>query len=491
MILLLASLAMAQEDAGECTDDLRSEALTGFMEAITGGDQDGALNALVTTLGDEEFSPCQGVVYATMGGLLEKREMPYSALLAHGEAIKLNAEGATEAVPRALELADTVGDPAYLEEVFAANVGLDVDSATRSHLAYLAARGHYAQGNLSTALGILALVDKKGDDAGRAMALKGVILSQQERWTDAIAALLQAEALLEGDIESLDVVRLNLGRVYYAAGNYPRSAQYFAAVSRDSHWWPEAQFERAWSHFRMEDMNGALSMLQNHVSPYYTEWYFPEAEMLRTYSLFLLCKFPEASNQIDDFQSKWTPVRDEAQTQIAAMNEQDTFVDARSFTQGETSQLGELLLRDVPFDTRFLDSVKAVDGAEAEMDRLQGNNAEWATWAYGVVQSRRRDLIMGEGGRIKRGVEARVDELTMMLNNSDITKLDMLRLETQLYQNAANIGKLPDLDRKAYRRERVRKGYVVWPYEGEYWADEVGYYRVDAHAECPQGLLGG
>ena len=491
MILLLTSLAFGQEDEPEeCTDEMRSEMLTDFMGAITEGDQDGALNALVSALDAEAFTPCHGVAYATMGGLLEKREMPYSALLAHGEAIKLNAEGATEAVPRALELADTVGDPAYLEEVFAANVGLDVDNETRSHLAYLAARGHYAQGNLSTALGILALVDNKGPDAGRAMALKGVIFSQQERWTDSIASLLQAEALLE-DPELLDVVRLNLGRVYYAAGNYPRSAQYFAAVSRDSHWWPEAQFERAWAHFRMDDMNGALSMLQNHVSPYYTEWYFPEAEMLRTYSLFLLCKFPEASNQIDDFQTKWTPVRDEAQTQIAAMNAQATFEDARAFTRGEGSELGDLLLRDVPYDTRFLDAVQAVDGAQAELDRLQGNANPWSTWAFGRLADRQKQLIQGEGGRIKAGVERRVNELTTMLNNSDITKLDMLRLETQLYQNAANIGKMPDLDRKAYRRERVRKGYVVWPYEGEYWADEVGYYRVDAHAECPQGLMGG
>lgn len=489
-LLLLAGLAWAADDV-ECDDTMRSEALEGFTTAITSGDQDGALNALVLTLEDEAFAPCHGLAYASMGGLLESREMPYAALLAHGEAIKLNAQGASEAVPRALDLADLVNDPAYLEEVFAANVGLDVDDATRSHLAYLAARGHYAQGNLSTALGILALVDKSGEDAGRAMALKGVILSQQARWTDAMAALLQAEQLMLDDPEMLDVIYLNIGRVYYAAGNYPRSAQYLAQVRRESHWWPEAQFERAWAHFRMDDMNGALSLLHNHVSPYYEEWYFPEAELLRTYSLFLLCKFPEASAQIDSFQTKWTPVRDEVQTTVASMNEQDVFEDARDFVEGKESRLGALVLRDMPHDQRFLDSVAAVDGAQAELDRLQGNNSDWARFFFSKVQARQRDLVMGEGGRVKTKVEKQVDTLTTMLNDTEITKLDMLRLETRLYQNAANIGKMPEIDSRAYRRERVRKGYVVWPFEGEYWADEVGYYRVDAHAECPEGLMSG
>ncbi len=492
MILLLAGLALGQDElAAECDETMRSEALEGFTTAVTGGDEDGALNALVETLENDEWSPCHGIAYASMGGLLERREMPYAALLAHGEAIKLNADGASDAVPRALELAEKVNDPAYLEEVFAANVGLDVDDETRSHLAYLAARGHYAQGNLSTTLGILALVDTKGPDGGKALALKGVVLSQQQRWTDAMAALLQAEQLLIDDPEMLDVIYLNIGRVYYAAGNYPRSAEYMAKVRRESHWWPEAQFERAWAHFRMEDMNGALSLLHNHVSPFYGDWYFPEAELLRTYSLFLLCKFPEASTQIDSFQEKWAPVRDELQTTISAMGDQEVFEDGRDFVSEGDSQLGELVLRDLPYDQRFLDSIAAVDTGQGEIDRLQSNPNDWARYFFAMVQDRQRTLVMGEGGRVKIQVETRLAELTQMLNDTEITKLDMLRLETRLYQNAATIGKMPEIDRQAYRRERVRRGYVAWPYEGEYWADEVGYYRVDAHAECPQGLMTG
>ena len=78
-----------------------------------------------------------------------------------------------------------------------------------------------------------------------------------------------------------------------------------------------------------------------------------------------------------------------------------------------------------------------------------------------------------------------------MLTDTEIAKLDMLRLETKLYEQASITGQIPDAEKKVKRSERVRRGYVSWPYEGEIWADEVGYYRVNATPECPPGLMAG
>ena len=46
-----------------------------------------------------------------------------------------------------------------------------------------------------------------------------------------------------------DIIILNVARSYFAMKNYPLAAEFFAKIPRDSIYWPEAQFERAWAHF--------------------------------------------------------------------------------------------------------------------------------------------------------------------------------------------------------------------------------------------------
>ena len=38
------------------------------------------------------------------------------------------------------------------------------------------------------------------------------------------------------------------------------------------------------------------------------------------------------------------------------------------------------------------------------------------------------------------------------------------------------------------RKQRTKKGYQSWPWEGEYWADELGYYRISTKSDCPASL---
>lgn len=493
-LLLLSAFvtpSFAQDDEPAFTEEERIEAFQPFTEAVTQGDTNAALEALVTIIDDPEQVAFHGMAYSSMGGLLESKELPYAALAAWAKGLQLDPDNTASGVKPALAVAERVHDSAFLEAVFAENVGLDVDDETRGRLAYLAARGSYQKGNLATALGILSLVNKDNPDFGKAMSLKGIALAQQGKYNDAMAALLVAQATVQDDPEMLDIIHLNLARTYFAAENFPKSIEFYAKVSRESHWWPHAQFERAWAHFRIDDMNGALGLLHNHTSPFYDGWYFPEAELLRTYSLFLICKFPEASKQIEDFQTTWTPVRDDLDNLVGPMSNQDVFEDARAFVRDEDHKLPELVYRDLQQDERFLTTIDAVDLAGKELDRLQGEKAGWSQVAFNLVRERRKDLVLTEGARLRDGVTARTDELTGMLNDTEIAKLDMLKLETRLYEQASQVGEMADIERKAMRRERVRKGYVAWPYEGEYWADEVGYYKVNAKPECPEGLMTG
>ncbi len=107
------------------------------------------------------------------------------------------------------------------------------------------------------------------------------------------------------------------------------------------------------------------------------------------------------------------------------------------------------------------------------------------------VSARRVELIQSEGARIKAYLSGQANSLNTMLSDTEIARLDILRLETQLYEQAAGIGKMADAANLAKRKLRVPRGQQAWPFQGEFWADELGYFRVTATPQCPQSLMVG
>jgi tetratricopeptide (TPR) repeat protein len=485
------------EGEGEPTPEEHAAAFNDYLSELERGQKARAADALIALIADPLGEPFHAEAYAKLGDLLTDLDLPYASLCAFAKALTLDAEAewSPKAVDKAFALADRVGDSALLEPVFAKNVGGDVDKLTRSRMAYLAARENYRQGQYGLTLGLLRLVVDKSPHYADAKMLHGVVLNQQNRPTDALAPLIEAYQVGEDtgrEPRFLNTVLLNIARSYYAAGNYPRAIEYYAKVSRESDFWLEAQFERGWAHFRLEDMNGTIALLHNHGSPFFADSYFPEGHLLRVYALFLLCKFPEATKQIEAFEQRYGPVHKEMKAAVAGLSAEDAFELARGFAlEGDPGAFPEPVLRTWRSEARLLGSIDAVQHAEDELSRLRNISAnpfvsEVSRW----IRVRREEIVRGEGERFRDELQGATDDLAGMLSNVQISKLDMLQFETRLYEQASLTGRLSDKERRVVRTERVRKGWVYWPYQGEYWADELGYYRVNAIPECPAGLRG-
>jgi hypothetical protein len=50
---------------------------------------------------------------------------------------------------------------------------------------------------------------------------------------------------------------------------------------------------------------------------------------------------------------------------------------------------------------------------------------------------------------------------------------------------------MPESKRRVKRQVRARVTERLWDWEGEYWADEIGFYRVNTKPECPEGMRAG
>ena len=474
--------------------DQRNEAFQDVNTAAADGNRAAAADGLITIIEDPGWAMFNGEAHARLAVMLQGFDLPYSALVAYTKALEADPEGVGSEAGKAVELADKVGDQAILEPVFASNLGLEVDDNTRSRMAYLAARENHRSGNLSTAAAMLKMVKPNDPFYPEAKSLEGIILSLQGRYGDALAPLQIALAVGDrakraGIFKS--VVQMNLARAYYAAENYPQAAHYWSQIERGDAKWLDAQFERAWAHFRMEDMNGVLGLLQNHVSPYFHDRYYPEAAMLRLYALFLLCKFPEASAQLESFQAQYGPQQRDLLA-AASLSPAQLFDQVRRHIDGEESDLPTMVTASFENEDRIRDSIIAVNNAEEEMARLRNVSANtFAQVGTEWVEERRTAIIQAEGTRILKEIESMETELTEMLGNSDVTKLDLMQMESRLYERASFTGKLPEAKRRVKRRVRARVTERLWDWQGEYWADEIGYYKIDSKPECPENLIQG
>ena len=80
-------------------------------------------------------------------------------------------------------------------------------------------------------------------------------------------------------------------------------------------------------------------------------------------------------------------------------------------------------------------------------------------------------------------------ELQQMLVDADMHKLDILEMEAQMLRQASVTGKMEEAKRVVQRNKRLKDNERTWPYQGEYWADELGYYRVKSKPECPASMF--
>ena len=477
------------------TEDAIVEMFAETTSTLDQGRKTVAADMLLEIIEDPEQRNFHAEAYARLGRILLDLDLPYAALISLEKALAIDPEGIATSTVTAIELADSVGDTALLEEVFAQNLGLDVDAATRSRMAYLAAREAQRNGNYGTALAILTMVRDSDPFFPEAMALYGVVLTLQGRATDAIDPFQTALRVGEEngkDDRFRNIVTMNLARAYFTSENFPRAIENYAMVDRESRQWPEAEFERAWAHFRLNDMNGTIGLLQDHSGPFFADAYFPEAYLLRIYSLILMCKFTEAHEEIDLFKERYEPQL-ALLTTAATLTPTEFFSQMRLHEENQRHRLPPMVTWLFESEDRFNDGLTAVRHAEDEMNRLRNISANpFSLAAMNWVRDRRDTIIEQEGARMRGRVGLMVDELDQMIADSEMSKLDIMSMESSLYEMASVTGEMPEAQRRVRRSVRVRPGYREWPFEGEYWADEAGYYRANAVPECPESLrMGG
>jgi hypothetical protein len=113
---------------------------------------------------------------------------------------------------------------------------------------------------------------------------------------------------------------------------------------------------------------------------------------------------------------------------------------------------------------------------EAAPAGLRGSTlAERIAQDLAVERSVRREQV---GERVR----ARIDRLLAELQEVEI-QADTIEIEILGYRRG-ELGIAPATPAASGRSVHVDSEHVLWPFNGEYWRDELGYYRQELTDRC-------
>ena len=381
-----------------------------------------------------------------------------------------------------VDLAEELGEESLLPELILDQSKL-LKPQDQDLLIYHQAKNALRKSNFSLSLELAKSLSKDSKYYPKALNIEAVTLSQQNRFNEAVIAFQRALGQLKSSNDNpklLDIVQLNLARNYYAMGIFSAAIEGFDAVPRRSPYWLEAQFEKAWALFRQQQINPMLSILQTHTTEFFVDGVYPEEEMLRIYGFFLLCKFESTSQAVDIFEERYTEhlitLREWTQK-----SDEDLF---RGFSNHRNGGLPKMLSRHFEFEDQMNEAVFTVQALDKEIKILE-NLGNFTAPQIALLETRRDQIITEQGARIKAKGTWKIQQIDGMLQNMKITRLDITEIKQRILNKEAALGERLGTKRQAIRRIKKKPGHHSWLYQGEQWADELGYYEIKVKSDCP------
>ena len=290
--------------------------------------------------------------------------------------------------------------------------------------------------------------------------------------------------------ERRDKAYLQLARLAYQGGDDALATTLYDRVGRGAPQWLDALFEASWAHFRRSEDEKALGNLLTLHAPFFQERFFPESFILKALLLYENCRYADARAALADFQRRYQPLHDGLAQALAGI---------------PTPQAAaELLARGPVGVQQAVPAAAREEVARIEQaSDLRGALAAAAQLAQEIDSiDRRRDAfrasdLVARVAPLARQARARLLEragrrLMTRLDHERATLRELLGQSLRLsYEIAGREKELatsgPDaaLSAQPHRDPpQVGDDEELWPFQGEYWRDELGSYRYQLGRRC-------
>ncbi|WP_374029724.1 hypothetical protein [Bdellovibrio bacteriovorus] len=290
--------------------------------------------------------------------------------------------------------------------------------------------------------------------------------------------------------------QMGLARALYQKQDWEASVEAYSQVPRDTLMWHDAVFEQSWAMLRSARFRSALSNFQTLHSAYYEDFYMPESLLLRAIVYLYICKYDEMEKVLSLFEKTYGPVRSKIGDFLKSTNEASSFYAEvekahvmKTTDKSANLRLPYIVLRNVLDQGDVKRSMHYLDKLNQEKARVEANSSFRASplgqYALKILANRSRNTKFAVGDMVKAHLLNMRVELRDLYEQAGFIRYEMItgRKESIKKKIAGkDIGEQidEDIDRKFY----IQNGYEYYPFQGEYWLDEVGNYHYLGKQSC-------
>lgn len=381
-------------------------------------------------------------------------------------------------------------------------------------LLYLQGRSKYAQGEFDQAIGLFEKVPKSNKWYVQARMFTGISHIRMRQARPAIQSFRSiVDALEEGDVETdeedrvQDLAWLSLARVYYTAANKVNdetgerqvdgkllgaAVDAWSRIDTGSEYWLDALFEGSFAFFLADEFSRALGNIHTIFSPYFEKTsYYPEALVLKAVVFFYNCQMENASATVAKFHERYDPVQSELTTKLAEFKDNESFYKFLLQVRDGNANLSPAIrpiVGSALSDRTVLRHLEYVKQLEGEEKRLKEAPPAFKNSSVGarILQDSAlaKSFAVEQAGDLARGRYNRLIESLQDFNN----QIDAVDLEVATFERGQLSQAMQDqqvtAERAAGGRVEVDEEHQVWPFDGEYWRDELGFYRQKVTSKC-------
>jgi len=420
---------------------------------------------------------------------LEERGYLFSAFFQYAAIVQAGPSGPDHlkaiegAAATAEKLRDDVVAPHLFDRIPSASIAaLPPQRQARIHaaLALLA----YRAGRYEDAARLVERVPADSASAPQAMYLRGLLQQRTapEQAAQTFAALARQD---RAPRELREMASLALGRTLYGLHRYAEASAAYQTLPRFSRHWDESLFEGAYADLQNGDPGGALGKLHSLHSPHLRDEFVPESVALTAILYLQRCLYPQVRTALGEFDGEYLPMRDRIKQLLAANLPLEDY--GRMLGPDDT-RLPAPAQHHLLKNERVSAMRDYLAQLERESARLRGDGSFAAALKQDLLEALAEQQAQSQRllGKFVQGRLLDMVRLIDVLEGDreliafEATKGEKEMLETR-YDPSAQLAA-----QQLRRPAMPQTGHEYWPFDGEYWPDEIGYYRYTVKDACPR-----
>lgn len=300
----------------------------------------------------------------------------------------------------------------------------------------------------------------------------------------------------EDDLQEMrEMSIMNIARIYYETKRYAEAIGYYGQIPRDSENWLDAIWETSWAFFFMQKFNNTLGQIHTLHSPFFINRFYPESYILQSITFLRLCRYDQVKDSMKKFKDRYQPVFGEIKSMLSRYsgNPRGFFKLVYDYRTGNGKQYErvEEIIRKLSYTDSFKGAVDTIRFSDRETDQLERYQGVWSSSGLigslkDFLQQKKTAAITSSGRQM---YELSTTYYQTLLDLSNQTKLIVAEMQ---------LGKLASLRSKirsssvqeraefigGMQKLNIGQSLEYWPFEQEYWEDELGFYVYNMESKC-------